>query len=385
MDNIQEKLEMEKRQEYLKMHPYAIFLGSDGKYWTYFPDKKKKRVARKRNTKKEIEDLVVEYWKCQAEVVTVKDAFEEWVNHLIAMKQISQATHLRYTQDFNRYFDQIQSQNIKLMTHEKVLDFIEEQVKRFDLTAKALSNLKTITRGIFKRAKRLKYVDFNIEDVYNNLEISEKSLRKVRKQNAEEVFDDQELEIILNYLKEHDDIVNLAILLMFCSGIRVGELVTLQWCDIEKDMIQIRHTETRYIDENGHYVYSIKETPKTEAGDRKVFIPQDSMWIIKRIQKINPFGEYIFMKNGKRINTAQIRKRLWYICKKLPVIPKSPHKIRKTYGSILLDSNVDWRFIMSQMGHADILCTENFYHKDRKTDTQKRKMINGIKEISIAQ
>ena len=44
---------------------------------------------------------------------------------------------------------------------------------------------------------------------------------------------------------------------------------------------------------------------------------------------------------------------------------KSPHKIRKTYGSILLDNHIDNKLIIEQMGRTDIRCTEEHYHRNR--------------------
>ena len=76
---------------------------------------------------------------------------------------------------------------------------------------------------------------------------------------------------------------------------------------------------------------------------------------------LNPFSEYVFEKNGERIHTQAIRMRLRRICDKLHIYRKSPHKIRKTYGSILLDNRIDSRLIIGQMDHTNILCTEQHY------------------------
>ena len=76
-----------------------------------------------------------------------------------------------------------------------------------------------------------------------------------------------------------------------------------------------------------------------------------------------------------------IRTRLYAICKKLDIYPKSPHKIRKTYGSILLDNNIDHRLITDIMGHTDILCTENHYHRNRRTLEAKQHILSNIPEF----
>ncbi len=144
---------------------------------------------------------------------------------------------------------------------------------------------------------------------------------------------------------------------------------------------KVRRTETRFLGENGRYVYDVKEFPKSEAGIRTVIIPKDYEWLCTRIKMLNPFGEYIFTdKNGKRLTTNCIRRRQEKNCVKLGIYKKSPHKIRKTYGSILLDHNVDNRMIMEQMGHTDISCTENHYHRNRRSIDAKSQILSNIPE-----
>ena len=63
------------------------------------------------------------------------------------------------------------------------------------------------------------------------------------------------------------------------------------------------------------------------------------------------------------------------------IVPKSPHKARKTYGTILLDNNIDQRLITELMGHTNISCTENHYHRNRKSMERKSDLVSGIPEL----
>ena len=168
---------------------------------------------------------------------------------------------------------------------------------------------------------------------------------------------------------------------MFLTGLRVGELVALKHSDCNGNAISIRRTEVRYLGDQGGYEYSIKEFPKTEAGLRTAIIPPDFAWVAERLKLQNAFGEYIFVESNKRYTTNVIRTRLKKICKKLNIFPKSPHKIRKTYGTILIDNHVDARLITDLMGHTNILCTEQHYHRNRKTLNKKAQIIGNIPEF----
>ncbi len=44
------------------------------------------------------------------------------------------------------------------------------------------------------------------------------------------------------------------------------------------------------------------------------------------------------------------------------------HKIRKTYGTILLDSGIEDSLVMEQMGLSDITTTRKYYYYSRKND-----------------
>ncbi|MBD5530240.1 MAG: tyrosine-type recombinase/integrase [Lachnospiraceae bacterium] len=68
-------------------------------------------------------------------------------------------------------------------------------------------------------------------------------------------------------------------------------------------------------------------------------------------------------------------------CEKLGIYKKSPHKLHKTYGSILLDHNIDNRMIVEQMGHTDISCTENPYHRNRRNLDAKSQILSSIPEL----
>lgn len=381
ISDVQNSMEAMKRKELLEKHLYKIWKGKDEKWYTYLPDEKKGRLLKKRTSQKAIEDDVIEYWKSELENPTISDVFQEWNDRRLELKQISNAAYLRYKQVFNRHYHNFGDKKIKTVAAEEFQEFLEEEAAE-ELTVKAFSLLKTVTRGLLKRAKRRKLISFNVEELLQELDTSEMNFKKVIKEDYEEVFSNEEMPVMIDYLKNNLDAKNIGILLMFATGIRVGELVALKHDVFDGNTFKVRRTETRFLGENGRYVYDVKEFPKSEAGVRTVIIPKDYEWLCTRIKMLNPFGEYIFTdKNGKRLTTNCIRRRQERNCAKLGIYKKSPHKIRKTYGSILLDHNVDNRMIMEQMGHTDISCTENHYHRNRRSIDAKSQILNNIPEL----
>ncbi|MDC7290172.1 site-specific integrase [Blautia schinkii] len=375
---------MKKREELLAKHPYKIFQGKDGHWYTYLPDEKKGRVKRKRETETAIEDVVVSYWKEQVENPTIEEVFTEWDDRRLQLEKISKATHLRNRQTYDRHYKEFGKRRIKSISPEDIEEFLEEQIPKYEMTAKAFSNLKTITRGFLKRAKKRKLISFNVEELFQELDTSDSDFKKVIKEDDEEVFTDEEMSRMFEYLENNIDILNLGILLMFVTGLRVGELAALKWVDFDGSGLNIRRSETRYALEDGTSAFEIKEHPKTEAGIRYVALPEEYLWIMRKLKALNTFTEFIFVRDGERLKTFSFRNRLYDVCKKTHCRPKSPHKIRKTYGSILLDNNVDRRLVMGQMGHTDIACTENHYHRNRRSKNAKVQIISNIPEFQKA-
>lgn len=382
MSYVQEQIEMNKRKELLDKHPYKIWKGKDGKWYTYLPDAENGRKLVKRLEKASIEDAVIEYWKVESENPTILEVFEEWNDRRLELKKISPSTHQRNIQIFNRHFKSFGARRIKDATQEEYEEFLEEQIPKFNLTAKAFSNLKTVIRGTLKRAKKRKLITFNVEELFQELDTSDSDFKRTVREDSKEVFNEDELPKVLEFLEGNPDLKNLGILLMFLTGIRVGELVALKHSDFNGTVFRVCRTETRVPSEKGGYNYAVKEFPKTEAGVRNAIIPNEYAWVAAKLKAHNPFGEYIFFDGGKRFTTNQIRRRMERMCRTLKIVPKSPHKARKTYGSILLDNSIDNRMIIDLMGHTDISCTEGHYHRNRKTLERKALILSSIPEFS---
>ena len=87
-------------------------------------------------------------------------------------------------------------------------------------------------------------------------------------------------------------------------------------------------------------------------------------------------GEFLFEQNGKRIRGNAFNKHLSRICEKLDIPHRTMHKIRKTYGTTLIDNHVDERFITEQMGKSiTIPIKKSMYRKSMENN-----MLDELKE-----
>lgn len=377
-----------KKQELINMNPWKMYQGNDSCWYVYLPseenpEKRGKRVKRKE--KKDLEDFLAKYWKEKSCNPTVEEIFTEWNDRRCELGNIAKSTHERNQQTFRRHYTDFGKRKIKSLEPTDFQDFLESEIGQKQLTSKAFSNLKSITLGFLKYAKRKQYISFNVTETLNDLDVRDSTFKKTIKEDYEEVFDELELPKFTEYLSDNADMINLGIMLMLVTGMRVGEIAALKWEDYDGKGLKIRRTETRYQAEKGKNAYEIKDFPKTAAGARYVIIPENCLWIMKKLKAMNPFTEFIFMKQDKRLHTASFRNRQYSICKKIGCYPKSPHKLRKTYASLLSDYNVDPKMTIEQMGHTNISCTEGHYFRNRKSISTKTAILNSIPELQIAQ
>lgn len=372
MDKLQFQAEMRIKEQFLSKHPYKIWQGINGLWYTYVPDFKKGRVLKKRRNYEDIVQVVVEYQKENDNNITITTIFNNAIDTKLQNREIQIQTADRYRYDFNKYIKDSMLDNIPFRAINEILleDYIKYTIAKFNMTNKMWNNLSIIIKTVFKRAKKMGHTTLSINSFFSDLELSKKSFRGNYKMDREEVFTQEEENIIINYLETCTDLNSLGILLMFQTGIRVGELVALEFSDIKPNYMEINKTEIHYDKDNGNKkkrVYEIRDYPKTPAGIRRVYFTDATYELIKKIRTLHSWEPYLFMKKGRRITENCIYMRLIRVCDKLGIPRRSPHKIRKTYATTLFDNHISPKTIISQLGHTDIRTSQKYYYFNRST------------------
>ncbi len=382
INDVQNSMEAMKRKELLEQHPYKIWQGKDGEWYTKLVAEDGSKKLRHRKTREELENVIVEHVQKVIDCPTIETVFREWINIRLERGEIEKSTYSRYERDFVRYFTKIKYHKIQSVTELELEDFIKRTIQEQKLSRKAFSNMRTLIYGIFRYAKKKKLVNFSIKSMMDDIEFSKHEFQKICHEDNEQVFMLDEEAKMLKYLEENQDLINLGLLLLFKTGLRIGELTSLNKEDIRENMIHVSKTETIYRDKEGRTHYDIKNFPKTEAGIRDVIVPDNCKWILNKIRRLCPFGQYVFMQNNERVRSYVFRTRLYSNCKKLDIVVKSPHKVRKTYGSKLYDSGeIPESFMLEQMGHTDISCLKKHYYYNRMNEKEKREILNQVNTL----
>ena len=301
LDDVRKCMEKSKRNKILQEHPYDIWIATDGRVKTYVADETKSNGRRlvAKSTRKKIEDYIVrEYAKnhptCKNDN-SVEAIFKEWMIFALKERDIEKNTADRYQNDYDRFIadTDFSKMNIEEVTSNDVIRFLKRTLNEHEITRKAFSNLKTVLNRIFSYAMSEKELDcISMSYTLKDYKVPDKKFKKNIVKDEEQVYSEQEIEVIANYvMNNYQSTRELGVLLALLTGLRAGELASLKISDQENNMLYVQRTEIKYKDENGKTVYAVRPFPKSECSMNGVALSDSAMKVLNMIRKTN-------MKNG---------------------------------------------------------------------------------------
>lgn len=361
IDSVLDEFMSTKKEQVKKVHPYSITspASKNGRWQTYYKSVDGKRKIVRAQTEDELLNKLVQLYfrNSYIDKMTFHELYEEWLDYKKSITN-SPNTIKRHEQHYKKYFE------ISILNNKKVKEIDElllEQecnriVREFNLPRKEWSNAKTILNGMYSYAVRKKYLEINFMD---KVQIFVKFKQVVRKTGKTETFNSDELKSLTEFLdrmyQESGDSSYMAVKLNFLLGLRVGELVALKWEDFSENHLHIVREEIRNQVTNE---ISVVEHTKTNKDRFVVLVPK----AIAILNKLEHEGDYIFMKDGKRMTSIRIasvlRKYARYEGTKL----KSSHKIRKTFASNLNAAGVPLDCIRELLGHSSLSTTLGYIY-----------------------
>ncbi|WP_192933430.1 tyrosine-type recombinase/integrase [Sinorhizobium meliloti] len=167
--------------------------------------------------------------------------------------------------------------------------------------------------------------------------------------------------------------------LLFETGMRIAELLALEWSnvDLEEQTISIRQT----------FIKQSKELQKVKAAasHRTLSI---STALCRRLRQLKERRESRFVFETKTKEALQYRNTLrwWHsLLEHAGVREGGFHKARHYYASRLIEAGVDAKVLTTNLGHADVAFTLQVYghlFDDRDTREKKRQVAEQLSMLA---
>lgn len=177
-----------------------------------------------------------------------------------------------------------------------------------------------------------------------------------------EAFTRDEQKKIETFIQDSDDRRLFGILLGFYSGMRIGELIALEWSDIDFDKGIIHVSKTAYRDKSktGKWEVCI-DKPKTKSSERVIPLPVCIVDLLKEYSKSAKSDYVVENKKGERMSIRSYQYIFEKLTEKAGVRKLNFHAIRHSFATRAVECGMDIKTLSEIMGHTDASVTLNRY------------------------
>ena len=271
----------------------------------------------------------------------------EYLDYLKYEKNYSSYTVINYNNDIEEYFLYLDRESINYLDVEYsdlrfylmyLKDEKEDNNSSIDRKLSAL-------RGFYKYLANNKYIKSNPFKLLSGLKKSKKLPRYFEYNELEELFNVCDLKTPIG---QRD---RLLLEMLYATGVRVGELVNIKVSDIDSGTRNIlilgKGNKERYVI-YGEYCEEIL----------KIYLNEGRVLLNKKN------SDYLFLnKTGGNLTERGVRYILDNLIEKTSINKKiSPHMIRHSFATHLLNEGCDLLTVQKLLGHESIKATQIYTH-----------------------
>ena len=269
----------------------------------------------------------------------------DYLDFLKNIKGLSKNTTRSYLRDLNKFSKFLRSYDLNS------LDYVTEEICsawiadlfKSNVTARSIQRHLSSVKGFFGYLKKNDLV------AHSPFELISSPRSPSHLPN---ILSPEEVSQLLNFKpKNSQEKRDLAIIeLIYSSGLRVSEAVNSNLNDFEDDKSFLRvlgkGSKTRLV--------PVGRFARAAIND----------WIIER-KKLQTKDEALFVNlRGTRISTRSVQERLKNISLMQGLPPVSPHMLRHSFATHLLESSGDLRSIQELLGHSSLSTTQIYTRLD---------------------
>lgn len=275
---------------------------------------------------------------------------EEYLEYLVAQKNLSPNTCKSYVADLNGFFNYLKNPSYLEVSEEEINDYIQFLSRNFSQKthSRKLSVIKQYFSFLMNEKKCFKNPTINFTFPKN-------------KPSLPKVLTEQEINTLINesYKDKTNYGIRLTVMLeiLYATGIRVSELVNLKLSSFREDLSSIlifgKGRKERFVP----LTLTAKNVLRKYLNIRVFFLKgQDVGYLFPSMSANKHITRHRFFQLIKD-HAVKIN----FSFKEI-----SPHIIRHSFATHLLDRGVDLRTIQSSLGHSDISSTQIYTHVQTK-------------------
>ena len=268
----------------------------------------------------------------------------DYIDYIKYERKLSNETIKNYTYDIEKFIVFLKEQGINSFSEITRKD-IEKYLKEInDMNPKSISRNITSINNLFIFLLKDKQIENNPCEFID---------RPKLKKSLPDTLSFDEVSLILDIpLKNKYDYRNKAMLeILYGSGLRISELIslTLRDVDMENDIIRCfgKGSKERIVPINDYEKYFLKEYLEC----RNLFL-------------VNGNNDFLFLNNhGKQMTRQGFLKNLHKILLEKGIKKNvTPHTLRHSFATHMLEGGADLRSIQMLLGHSDISTTKIYTH-----------------------
>lgn len=286
-----------------------------------------------------------------------------------------------YERHIKPYF---KNTNLNKLTYDHIFEFREylktkpkKQNENETLSYNTINKVLILLKKIFDTGIRKSLIDKNPVD----------NLRKlpIRKPNIK-FWSIEEFTRFRELIRDDEISYDLFFVIAFFTGMRMGEILALNWNDINLLTNTIFVTKTVYFVNNTSYI----NTTKTRSGTRNITINQKlaemlKEWKVKQKEKLEEFTKntdelQIIQSTPIIITKNMIDKKFKQILERDKDLKKIRiHDLRHSHASLLINQGEDYLVVKERLGHASITTTIDTY--SHLYPSKQKKLANKLDDL----
>ena len=287
-----------------------------------------------------------------------KEWLSSWLENYV-QPSAKQRTYTRYKEIVDQHIvTQLGELDLSEITPYVLQCYVTELLKCGNLrtgkglSANSVNSIITVIQNTLKTAYSLGIVGEYVGDKIKRPRASEKKV---------ECFSMSEQKKIEQYILNEENTRFFGVLLCLYTGLRIGELLALEWSDIDMSKGELRVNKTCHYGKDENDVFGrITDIPKTQSSIRTIPIPKQLMPRLREVKKKSR-STHIVSNGSNLISIRSYQRSFSALLKKLNIPHRGFHSLRHTFATRALECGIDVKTLSEILGHKNPTVTLNRY------------------------